>query len=82
MSLGMVAPLSLVLLVLLRIVMLTIGDLNLELCMLSADNRKVVLDVTSLGNPSEQAFLISEGKGGNEDCLAFSESPSTLRSLI
>ena len=28
-----------------------IGDLNLELCMLSADSLKVDLDVTSLGGP-------------------------------
>ena len=41
-----------------------IRNLNLELCMLSADSLKVLLDVTSLGNPTKQAFLVSERKGG------------------
>ena len=34
-----------------------IGDLNLELCMLSDDSRKVDLDVTSLGGPLMAKFL-------------------------
>ena len=32
--------------------------------LLSADSLKVVLDVTSLGNPTKQVFLVYDGKGG------------------
>ena len=39
-----------------------IGDLNLELGVLSADSRKVDPDVTTLG-PPKQAFLVNINEG-------------------
>ena len=43
----------------------SIVALNLKLCVLSADNRKLDLDVTSFG-PPKQKFLVSERKGGKD----------------